>query len=114
VFEEALAKAIRESVDCAPKGNEAGTLNYVLTIDFTKKSLHVFPGASGDWRGRKARRATNCVKRALAIADWNSVAHQHRFYTIAILATYASPPGVAAPTGASAAPRNPTATPTFE
>src|SRR3954465_2719479 len=54
-FEEALSKAVRENPDCSPKANEQGTLNYVLTIDFQKKSLHLFPGASGGWRGKQAR-----------------------------------------------------------
>src|SRR6478752_5886562 len=58
-FEEALSKAVRENPDCAPKQNEQGTVNYVLTVDFKRKSLHLFPGASGQWRGKQARlRAT--------------------------------------------------------
>ncbi|HEY3254125.1 MAG TPA: hypothetical protein VGJ91_09265, partial [Polyangiaceae bacterium] len=82
-FEEALSKAVRENPDCAPKANEQGTVNYVLTVDFQRKALHLFPGASGQWRGKQARRAVNCVKRAFASPDWGSTQHQYRFYTIA-------------------------------
>lgn len=91
-FEEALKRAIVTSEDCAPKSKLKGSINYVLTVDFTRKKLHVFPGASGEWRGKQARRATSCVNAAVKVPDWN-VAHQYRFYAIAIMATYAGPPG---------------------
>jgi hypothetical protein len=115
-FEEALKRAIIASEDCAPKAKVKGSINFVLTVDFTSKKLHVFPGASGEWRGRQARRATTCVNSALKVSDWN-IPHQYRFYAIAILATYAGPPGSAllpppASSGA-AAPSGP-ALPNFE
>jgi len=87
-FEDALSKAVRENPDCTPKPNEQGTINYVLTVDFTKKSLHLFPGASGGWRGKQARRSVQCIKRAFQQPDWSTIQHQYRFYTIAVLATY--------------------------
>jgi hypothetical protein len=96
-FEEALAKAIRENADCAPKTGKEGTINHVLTVDFTQRKLHVFPGASGGWKGPQARRATDCVKRALPAPAWDSIQHNHRFYSIAILATYLPPAAVTAP-----------------
>lgn len=91
-FEEALKKAIVETEQCAPKGKLPGTINYVLTVDFPRKKLHVYPGKSGEWRGKQARRATNCVKNAVKAPDWN-MPHQYRFYALAILATYAGAPG---------------------
>ncbi len=103
-FEQALLNAVQSSVDCAPKAQAEGSINYVLNIDFTQKKLHVFPGASGSWRGPQARRAAQCVKRALAAPDWTSISHQHRHYAIAVLATY-RPPNVL---------RDPTAPPVFE
>jgi len=103
-FEEALAKTIRENEGCAPRMKEAGSINYVLTVDFSKKSLHVFPGASGDFHGPQARKATTCVMRALPKPDWDAIRHQFRHYSIAILATYL-------PEGAAASP---TAPPKFE
>jgi len=103
-FEQALTTAIQGSVECAPKSNSEGSINYVLNIDFVAKKVHVFPGASGSWRGKQARRATECVKKALPAPDWTTMAHQHRHYAIAILATYRPP----------AALRDPTAPPVFE
>jgi hypothetical protein len=115
-FEDALSKAVRENPDCAPKQNEAGTVNYVLTVDFQRKALHLFPGASGQWRGKQARRSVNCVKRAFVAPDWTTIQHQYRFYTIAVLATYV--PVVGTPTNPGAAsgatPHNPLGTPNFE
>lgn len=87
-FEKALADAVKSSADCAPKSAKPGSINFVLEIDFTRKKLHVFPGASGDWRGPRARRATKCITNALPSPDWAGIVHQHRYYAIAVLATY--------------------------
>lgn len=91
-FEKALADAIAEAIDCAPQTGDGGTLNYVLSIDFNTNRLHVFPGASGTWKGPQARRATECVKQALAAPDWDKVTHNFRYYEIALLTTYKTPP----------------------
>jgi hypothetical protein len=106
-FEEALKKAVLASEDCAPKAKGKGSINFVLTVDFVHKKLHVFPGASGDWHGKVARRATTCVNNAVKIADWN-VPHQYRYYAIAVLATYAGPGGSdVAPATSGAVPGSP-------
>ena len=96
-FEKALAQAIEESIDCAPRTGEGGSLNYVLSIDFNLNTLGVFPGASGVWTGPQARRATQCVKKALPAPDWAKLPHNFRFYQIAILATYKPPKAIDAP-----------------
>jgi hypothetical protein len=103
-LEKALAAAIKATVDCAPKQKEEGTINFVLGVDFTAKKLHAFPGASGSWKGPLARKASECVNRALPLPDWGAIPHQYRYYWIAILATYPSPSTLAVPAG----------TPTFE
>lgn len=95
-IEESLAKAIRESVDCAPT-KEAGTINHVLRVDFAHKTLHVFPGKSGYFKGPQARRATKCVKQALVAPDWEKVQHRFAVYEIAILAKYQPPSPTQAP-----------------
>jgi hypothetical protein len=97
IFEKALASAIEESIDCAPRTGEGGTLNYVLKVDFNKNTPHIFPGASGVWKGPQARRATQCVKRALPAPDWEKVSHDYRYYEVAILAEYKPPAPVEAP-----------------
>lgn len=99
-FEEAFSKAIRENVDCAPKLQKEGSINYVLNIDFVGQKLHVFPGASGTWRGGQARKAAACIKRALPAPEWNGIQHQHRYYSIAVMATYPMAPKPAAPASA--------------
>ncbi|RYZ06327.1 MAG: hypothetical protein EOO73_16820 [Myxococcales bacterium] len=113
-FEEALKQAILGNEGCAPKSKLKGSINYVLTVDFARKKLHIFPGASGDWRGKQARRATSCVEAAVKVADWN-VPHQYRFYAIAVLATYAGAQGEPLPAAGTtpAAPSGP-ALPNFE
>jgi hypothetical protein len=90
-FEEALTKAILESVECAPRTGKEGTLNYVLTIDFASKRLNVFPGQSGLWKGPQAKSAAECVQRALAAPKWETLTHQYRYYMIAVLASYPAP-----------------------
>jgi hypothetical protein len=103
-FEEALKRAIRENVDCAPRSKVEGSINFVLRVDFAGKRLHLFPGASGQWKGAQARRATKCAMRSLGAPQWQSVQHQDSYYEIAILATY-PPRGAAAPAASgSAAP----------
>jgi hypothetical protein len=116
-FEEALKKAVLTNEDCAPKSKLKGSINYVLTIDFPHKKLHVFPGASGEWHGKQARRATSCIGNAVKVADWN-IPHQFRVYAIALLATYSGSEPAPMP-AASAAPTGPTipgaaALPNFE
>jgi hypothetical protein len=115
-FEEALKKAVLSTEECAPKAKVKGSINFVLTIDFARKKLHVFPGASGEWHGKVARRATSCVGNAIKISDWN-IPHQFHYYAIAVLATYAAPADVALPAPASSGltppPTGPTL-PTFE
>ncbi len=102
--EKALATAVQAAVNCAPKQKDEGTINYVLSLDFTKKQYHVFPGASGSWRGPQARRSADCVNRVFSAPDWAALPHQYRYYWLAVLATYPSPSALALPSG----------TPTFE
>jgi len=91
VVEQALSTAIRENVGCAPKTGKEGTINFVLEVDFTRRSLNVFPGASGQWRGPQSKRAAQCVERSLPQIQWDAIAHQYRFYMVAVMATYPAP-----------------------
>lgn len=87
-IERAFLDAIRKTADCAPRTAREGTINYVLEIDFARKSLHVFPGKSGDWHGPSARRATKCVERALGKPELSGLPHNFAYYAMAIMATY--------------------------
>jgi hypothetical protein len=86
-FEAALAKAIAETMDCAPKATEENTINFALMVDFKNKAFKVYPGRSGSWRGKAAKKATECVKRAMGAPPFD-IPHQYRHYVLAILATY--------------------------
>jgi hypothetical protein len=90
-LDKALANGIRRNVDCAPKTGKEGTVNYVLTVDFQTRSLRIFPGASGAWRGPQAKRATQCVTRAMPELEWDKIRHKYRYYMLAIMATYPAP-----------------------
>ena len=87
-LEHALVEAVQQSADCGPKTSKEGTINYVLEVDFVHKTLHVFPGVSGDWHGPSARRATKCVERALGKPDISQIPHTHAYYALAVMATY--------------------------
>ncbi len=93
-FEQALAAAINETVDCAPKQAGEGSINYVLTVDFRTHDLRVYPGRSGSLRGKLSKKASDCVLRALKQPTWDSLSHQYRYYVMAILATYPPQNGV--------------------
>ena len=87
-LEHAFVEAIMQSLDCAPKTAKEGTINYVLEVDFAHKTLHVFPGKSGDWHGPSARRATKCVERALGKPDFSAMPHAHAYYALAVMTNY--------------------------
>lgn len=99
-FEDALTKAIHSTRGCAPRTGKAGTLNYVLAIDFQHRRVGSFPGASGQWKGPQARRATQCVLKSLPAPPWDSIRHQYRYYMLAVLATYPAPGALPGPAGA--------------
>ena len=88
LLEGALRQAILSNVDCVPRGNKEGSINFVLEADFTQSRLNVFAGKSGVWRGGRTRKAVSCVLRSLPPLGWTEVPHQHQYYAIAILATY--------------------------
>lgn len=108
-IEEAFVKGIRDNVDCVPKIAKGGSINFVLTVDFSERRVHVFPGASGAWKGPSARKAADCVKKAIPVPDWTTQKHQYRYYMLAVLATYPSAAAKAAPTPAAPAAPAPSA-----
>jgi hypothetical protein len=87
-FEQSLVKAVLENPDCAPKQKEEGTISYALSIDFRNHETKLYPGKSGSWRGPQAKKAVECVKRALPAPTWDTMGHQYRYYLISLLATY--------------------------
>jgi hypothetical protein len=90
-IEKALKQAIKANVECAPRTGKAGTINFVLTLDFSNKRLNVFPGASGQWKGPQAKAAAECVEKSVPQIRWDDVPHRYRYYMLAVLATYPAP-----------------------
>lgn len=88
VFESALVEAIRNNAECAPPTTTEATVSFVLSVDFEKEKLHLWPGRSGSLRRPQANDLLRCVLRDIAVSDWGSIAHRHRFYEISVLATY--------------------------
>ncbi len=88
-FEEALAKAISENGSCAP--GAAGTISYVLSVDYSKRTMKLWAGKSGSIKRAKSKEAIACVKKSLSTPDWAQLSHQSQQYEISVLATYPAP-----------------------
>jgi hypothetical protein len=99
-FEDALARAIRDNVACAPPAMAAYTVSFVLSLDFDRKALHLWAGRSGTIKKRSAGDLIRCVEHAIVPPDWETVAHQFQKYDVNVIAAY---PGnaPAAPLGGS-------------
>jgi hypothetical protein len=100
-FEDALARAIRDNVACAPPAAAPYTVSFVLSLDFDRKSMHLWAGRSGSIKKRLTGDLIRCVEHAIVPPDWETVAHQHQKYDVNILAAY---PGLAAPPPLGGAP----------
>ena len=88
-FEQGLEKAITDTApDCVPKAKEEGNINFVLVVDFRNHDARVYPGRSGTWKGKSAKKAAECVKHAMSAPAWDTIAHQYRYYRLSMLATY--------------------------
>ena len=97
-LEDAMARAIRENVACAPAAIGPYTVSFVLTVDFERKKLHLWAGRSGTLKKRSAADLIRCVEHALAPPELATVAHQYARYDINVMVSY---PGARAPVGGS-------------
>jgi hypothetical protein len=89
-FEDALVRAIRENVACAPQTPASYTVSFVLTVDFAHKKTHVWAGKSGTLRKHGAAELLRCVERALPAPEWERGVHQYARYEINVVASYQS------------------------
>jgi hypothetical protein len=87
-LERMFVEAVQKTVECAPRNTKEGTINFVLEVDFAHKTLHLFPGKSGEWHGPSARRATKCVEHAIGKPDLTAITHNFSYYAMAVMATY--------------------------
>jgi hypothetical protein len=110
-FEDALARAIRDNVACAPPAMAAYTVSFVLSLDFDRKSMHLWAGRSGTMKKRSSGDLIRCVEHAIVPPDWDTVAHQYQKYDVNVIAAYpgsapAMPPLGGSPNSALGAPGN--------
>lgn len=89
-LEDMLRRTIRSQVECAPSVG-AGSINFVLNVDFNSEKVNVFPGRSGEWKGPQAKRAAQCVEDAFPKVRWETISRRYRFYTLAMMAQYSAP-----------------------
>jgi len=87
-FEEALARAIRENVLCAPATKEGTNVSFVMEIDFRRKTRKVYWGKSSSVSRSRTKELFRCVVRALPTPEWSTVPHQHAKYVVNVVATY--------------------------
>ncbi|HEX2735926.1 MAG TPA: hypothetical protein VHM70_30205 [Polyangiaceae bacterium] len=89
--EQAFGNAVKSTAECAPKTGTGGSINFVLSVDFSTKHVNVFPGQSGQWKGPQAKAAAKCVQSAMPELPWDAITHRYRYYTMALMATYPAP-----------------------
>jgi hypothetical protein len=87
-FEDALVKAVLENGSCAPKLAKGGSVSFALKVDHKKKQFHLWAGKSGSIRHKRAAPLIECVNRSIPTPNWDSIAHQHSTYVIAVQASY--------------------------
>lgn len=86
-FEEALVKAIRDNLSCAPQVSSGGTINFVLDVDHKAKSMKVWGGKSGSIKRNRRKEMLSCVSRAMPTPDWAQIPHQQTKYQVAVMVT---------------------------
>jgi hypothetical protein len=99
-LEDALARAIRENVACAPPALAPYTVSFVLTADFDRKKLHLWAGRSGTLKKRSSIDLIRCVEHALTPPELVTVAHQYARYDINVMVSYPAA-GSGSPVGGS-------------
>jgi hypothetical protein len=90
-FEDALARAVRENVVCAPPTKTGATVSFVLDLDFRRKQRKLNRGKSTTISKEQSKELFACIEKALPTPDWDSIPHQHARYIVNLTVTY--PPG---------------------
>jgi hypothetical protein len=87
-FEDALARAVRESTHCAPETKTGATISIMMDVDFRRKKLKIYRGASSTVPDSQTKELFACLTRAMPSPDWGSIPHQHAHYLVNLVATY--------------------------
>jgi hypothetical protein len=85
---DALAHAIRDNVPCAPPAAAPFSVSFVWTVDFERRTTHLWAGRSGSLRKRGSADLLRCVARGLGTPDWSTTQHQYAKYEVNIVASY--------------------------
>lgn len=89
-FEDALVRAVKENVSCAPQLKMGGSVSLLLELDFKKKQRRLRSGksTSSGIPGAQVKELVGCLDRALPRPDWDSIPHQHSRYTVNLVVSY--------------------------
>jgi len=87
-FEDALSRAVKENVSCAPPTKTGAQVSFVLDIDFRKKVRKLNRGKSTSLSKDQSKELFACIEKALPTPDWDSVPHQHARYVVSLTASY--------------------------
>jgi hypothetical protein len=88
--EQALSKAIEQSVACFPLTVDGATIEYVADVSFSRHRLRVsMPRAGRSEHDRKVVAACGtAVREAMRALPLEGITHQHARYEIAVTASY--------------------------
>lgn len=87
-FEDALSRAVKENVSCAPPSKTGAQVSYVLDLDFRRKKRKLSRGKSTNLSKESSKTLFSCIEKALPTPDWTSVPHQHARYVVSLTAHY--------------------------
>jgi hypothetical protein len=87
-FEDALTRALRDNVLCAPATTTGATVSLVMEIDFRRKELKIYRGKSSTLPGTRTKELFACIKKAMPTPEWGSIPHQHSSYVVNVKVTY--------------------------
>ncbi|MSP23883.1 MAG: hypothetical protein EXR75_01720 [Myxococcales bacterium] len=87
-FEDALARAVKENVLCAPATKTGTTVSFVMDLNFRRKALHLFRGKSSSLPAAQTKELFSCIAKAMPTPDWDSIPHQHARYVVNLTVAY--------------------------
>ncbi|HEY3593285.1 MAG TPA: hypothetical protein VGL13_05405 [Polyangiaceae bacterium] len=85
---DALVRAIRDNAACAPSAAAPFSVSFVWTLDFERRTTHLWAGKSGSLKKRSSADLIRCVERALGAPEWNGASHQFAKYEVNVVASY--------------------------
>jgi hypothetical protein len=88
--EQALSKAIEQSVACFPSTGDGATIEYVADVSFSRHKVRVSMPRTG--RSEHDRKVVSgcgtAIREAMHALELDGIEHQHARYEIAVTASY--------------------------